>query len=176
MKIENCSTRYKHNREHQIMLHKLMRYKDESLADWHANQLESLQQWLQGDKFIGEVRIPQFTFERQDLCIQMEIEFLYGDQCNQNIFRPEDITLIWNSLVDYPEDFGVYDFNRNNFIRNNDMGDKDWTIGYVDLEGIYACTKEDRQIDFFRGICDLRLTNIPKVVKPDELIYTIVKL
>ena len=154
MKIEDCTKRYKLNREHQIMLHKLMRYKDQWRFDWHMQQLNTLQQWLQGDKFIGEVRIPQFTFEGSDKSIRMEIEFLYGDQCNKFIFRKEDYITIWNSLVDTPDPFGVADYNQPNFIRNNDIGEKDWTIGYVDLEGIQDCTKEHRQRDFFRGCLD----------------------
>ena len=153
MKLKDCTKRYKQGREHQIMLSKLMTYKkqDPDLYIWHKKQLEELQQWLQGDKFIGEVRIPQFTFDCQDRQIKMEIEFLYGDQCNKYIFRPEDMILIYNSLVDYPGDFGVSDFNKPNFIRNNDIGEKDWTIGYVDLEAIQFFPRDLRQRDFFRG-------------------------
>ncbi len=175
MKIEDCTKRYKATSEHQLMITKLMTYKKHDTYIWRKEQLETLQQLMQGDKFLGEVRIPQFTFDCQDDQIKMEIEFMYGSQCHKLMFKEEDLTTIYDSLVDHPGDFGVHDYNKDNFIKNNDIGEKGWTLAYVDLEGIYPCTREDRQIDFFRGLCDFKVSKQllkRTVLKQNNIIWT----
>ena len=181
--IHDCELREKDSqgsgRTHQMMVQKLMCFNSVEDAKWSHYNLQLLEETLDGSLVYKSIRIPRFSYDIQGTEISYNIEWLYGTQGHVPAFDDRHFSRIYKEMVMVEEDLGFCDYNLDNFI----LGDKDmrsdekdqWDLGYVDLEGFYVSTQEDRQRDFFRGVLHFSaLDELPTKFKPDdEIRYTL---
>ena len=141
---------------HQMLLCKTSTFVHLDKAIDYDNNLEYLHE---NRESFNRIYIPQFTWDRYQNEIKLEMEFVWGHQMYPAMLKDDYRKIIYEDMVLNNKTYGFKDLSLHNFILT-----KNKSISFVDLEsyGLHSIAK--RRAEFLSGICQFPKNYLPAIV------------
>jgi len=138
---------------HQMLLCKTSTFVHLDKAIAYDNNLEILHE---NRESFNRIYIPQFTWDRYQNEIKLEMEFVWGHQMYPAMLKDDYLKIIYEDIVLNNKTYGFKDLSLHNFILT-----KNKSISFVDLEsyGLHSIAK--RRAEFLSGICQFPKKYLP---------------
>ena len=138
---------------HQMLLCKTSTFVHLDKAIAYDNNLEILHE---NRESFNRIYIPQFTWDRYQNEIKLEMEFVWGQQMYPGLLKDGHRKIIYEDMVLNNKTYGFKDLSSHNFILLENK-----SIAFVDLEsyGLHSIAK--RRAEFLSGICQFPKKYLP---------------
>jgi len=138
---------------HQMLLCKTSTFVHLDKAIDYDNNLEILHE---NRESFNRIYIPQFTWDRYQNEIKLEMEFVWGQQMYPGLLKDGHRKIIYEDMVLNNKTYGFKDLSSHNFILLENK-----SIAFVDLESYGLHSIAFRRAEFLAGICQFPRDYLP---------------